>query len=258
MRKYKMKLRIPSVIRTLYWMGRQRTLDVRDWRELTDELAFNGASVAIVGNAGYLRDAAFGSIIDGHDLVLRMNNFRIDGFETSIGSRTDIFITNFSAHTVDLDRPELRSARYILSSRPNIFRKYREQGIEEVFGRNITAGMQKIGRRDVFAPPLDLFVEWTHRLGAYPTTGAMAILLISEVLANRCGRMYISGFSFFEGLKHYFNPTAVSGPIKHNMPDEKGLLREHLAGLVADGRVELDPIMSRHLWGPSFGMKNAA
>lgn len=253
-----MRLRIPSVIRTLYWMRRQKGLDVRDWSELADVPELDGASIAIVGNAGYLKDARFGRLIDAHDLVLRMNNFHLDGFEAAIGSRTDIFITNFSAHTVKLDRPELRAARFILSSRPNSFQKYRRLGIRDVFGRNITSGMFKIGRHDVFSPPLNRFVEWTRQLGAYPTTGAMAILLVSDVLLNYCGHVYITGFSFFEGLKHYFNPTIVREPIRHNLPDEKNLLRERLAGLVATGRVELDPIMSDHLWGPSFGLRRAA
>ena len=244
-----MKLRVPSVFRTLYWMQRQRNLNVRDWSELGDAAEFDGASIAIVGNAGYLKDARLGKIIDSHDLVLRMNNFHIHGFEAAIGTRTDIFITNFSAHTVELDRAEVREARFILSSRPNNFRKNRRFGIREIFGRNITSGMLKIGRNDVFAPPLDRFTEWTAQLGEYPTTGAMAILLISDMLLAHCGRVYIAGFSFFEGLKHYFNPTTVDGPVKHNLPDEKELLRLRLAGLVAKGRVELDPVMSSHLWG---------
>ena len=47
--------------------------------------------IAIVGNATPKRD--FGKLIDSYDIVIRMNNFRLSGFERLIGTRTDLRCT---------------------------------------------------------------------------------------------------------------------------------------------------------------------
>ena len=88
-----MKIRTPSILRTLYWKQKQRGIHVRTWDDLLAERVFDGASLAVVGNAGYLRDAQLGSEIDRHDFVLRMNDFGVDGFQRAVGRRIDIFMT---------------------------------------------------------------------------------------------------------------------------------------------------------------------
>jgi hypothetical protein len=46
-----------------------------------------GRRVAVVGNATPKRE--FGPLIDRYDVVIRMNNFRLEGFEKLVGTRTD-------------------------------------------------------------------------------------------------------------------------------------------------------------------------
>lgn len=48
--------------------------------------ALIGKRVAVVGNATPKRE--FGDLIDGYDAVIRLNNFRISGFEKLVGTRT--------------------------------------------------------------------------------------------------------------------------------------------------------------------------
>ena len=43
--------------------------------------------IAIVGNATPRRE--FGPLIDAHDVVIRMNNYQVEGYERLVGSRTD-------------------------------------------------------------------------------------------------------------------------------------------------------------------------
>jgi GT2 family glycosyltransferase/glycosyltransferase involved in cell wall biosynthesis/2-polyprenyl-3-methyl-5-hydroxy-6-metoxy-1,4-benzoquinol methylase len=50
-----------------------------------------GKRVAVVGNATPKRE--FGHLIDGYDAVIRLNNFRIAGFEKLVGRRTDFRCT---------------------------------------------------------------------------------------------------------------------------------------------------------------------
>src|SRR5439155_9819958 len=56
-----------------------------------DILASLRGRIAIVGNATPKRD--FGKLIDSYDVVIRMNNFRLSGFERLIGTRTDLRCT---------------------------------------------------------------------------------------------------------------------------------------------------------------------
>jgi len=243
-----MKLRVPSPLRTWYWRRRQRGMDVRPWDALVEGGQFDGVSLAVVGNAGYLAGAALGPAIDAHDIVLRMNNFRTDGFEQAVGSRLGVFMTNFASVVSNLDQPAVRRSRFVVSSRPNNFRKDRLRGLHNVFGRNLTAGMARLGGVPVYAPPVDLFCHYTSQLGVYPTTGAMAILLALDVLGPRCRSIFLTGFSFFQGRSHYFSDATVDAARDHNLSGERELLRRRLAEPVRHGWVTLDPVMASYLW----------
>lgn len=58
------------------------TVDI-DWPEDIER-----PSVVVVGNASNLKDRKIGWLIDDHDVVVRSNFYRTEGFEESVGSRT--------------------------------------------------------------------------------------------------------------------------------------------------------------------------
>jgi hypothetical protein len=49
------------------------------------------ASVVVVGNGPSLLTATDGGRIDGHDLVIRCNNYKVAGWERHVGARTDVW-----------------------------------------------------------------------------------------------------------------------------------------------------------------------
>lgn len=53
-----------------------------------------GKTCAVVSNSGSLLEHKYGNVIDNHDVVLRANRCIIKGFETHVGSRTDIRLLN--------------------------------------------------------------------------------------------------------------------------------------------------------------------
>lgn len=55
---------------------------------------FHINNVALVASSGTLLDNEFGKQIDAHDMVIRFNAARVDGYEKHVGSRTDIRILN--------------------------------------------------------------------------------------------------------------------------------------------------------------------
>jgi len=143
--------------------------------------------VAVVGNAGYLTRLRCGEQIDQCDIVIRMNSFRTRGFEDHVGKRTDVCMTCFSPYTIDYRSLEGRTASYLMSSRPNKFCLSAIAGLEHRLGEHITSGMRSLGRKQVYAPPLDYFSRWTLCLGRYPTTGMMAILFALNFTQRAAG-----------------------------------------------------------------------
>jgi len=193
-----MKIRVPSRLRSVYWKLRARQLDFRPWKALVAEIPPH-ARLAVVGNAGYLHKVGWGTWIDGHDVVIRMNNFQLRGHERAVGRRVDILLTNFSRYTIRFDNPEFSRARWLVSSRPVNFCRRQRQGIHDRLGEHVTAGLITMRRQRVFVPDMACFAAQTASLGAYPTTGLMGLRLVLDVLADQCLEVNFIGFSFFQG-----------------------------------------------------------
>ncbi|XP_039140692.1 sialyltransferase-like protein 1 isoform X1 [Dioscorea cayenensis subsp. rotundata] len=51
-------------------------------------------SCAVVGNSGILLKSDHGTLIDSHDLVIRLNNARIEGYQRNVGSKTGLSFVN--------------------------------------------------------------------------------------------------------------------------------------------------------------------
>lgn len=52
------------------------------------------SSCAVVGNSGILLKSNHGALIDSHEVVIRLNNARIESFESKVGSKTSISFVN--------------------------------------------------------------------------------------------------------------------------------------------------------------------
>ncbi|MEM9657214.1 MAG: glycosyltransferase family 29 protein [Planctomycetota bacterium] len=234
-----------SLVRAFYRQFLPDSIEVRSWRELAQLPLFNGASVALVGNAGYLIDSPNGRFIDQHDVVIRMNNFRTLGYEKSVGRRTDVFLTNFWID-IDYSRPELAEVPIVVSSSPNNFRTRRRQGVTVRHAPLVNTGMAKMGRRVVFAPTLPWFVERIGSIGRYPTTGAVGAMLLTEYLLNFCHDAYVTGFSFFTGRNHYFSKR-FRDTANHNVDRERRFLSDCLRPHLESGRIRVDDRLRRLL-----------
>ncbi|KAL2629304.1 hypothetical protein R1flu_013990 [Riccia fluitans] len=51
-------------------------------------------SCAVVGNSGILLNSSYGEQIDSHEMVIRLNNAKIHGFEKHVGSKTTLAFVN--------------------------------------------------------------------------------------------------------------------------------------------------------------------
>jgi hypothetical protein len=88
---------IPSVLSAAFHWFRPGGARIRFWTDLAKRAEFQRASLAIVGNAGYLADLQQGAQIDAHDMVLRMNNFRLAGFRETGRTKARHLLHDFSS-----------------------------------------------------------------------------------------------------------------------------------------------------------------
>jgi hypothetical protein len=249
-----MKIRCPSLVRSLYWKAASQQLQIETWDALS-RFIDRDKSIAIVGNAGYLLTRNHGDRIDNCDIVIRMNNFRLAGYQRHVGSRTDIVMTNFSPYSIDFSNPAMQHAPILVSSRPMNFFRHSRLEIRDRMGQHVVAGMKALNAERVFVPDLDYFGEFVGRLRRYPTTGLMALGIVVDFLSEHCRELFLTGFSFFSGRSHYFSDASVEANQLHNMDAERHEFRQ----IVDRNRnwIKVDAIMQQHL-GSQGDQQNAS
>lgn len=52
------------------------------------------SSCAVVGNSGILLNRNYGALIDAHEFVIRLNNARVDNYESKVGKKTSVSFVN--------------------------------------------------------------------------------------------------------------------------------------------------------------------
>lgn len=228
---------LPESVKAAWIRHRQRNLAVRTWDEFARGPHADAGSVAIVGNAGYLADLEQGDDIDRHAVVVRLNNYRLTGFERQVGTRCDVFLTNFFTD-IRFDRPELAGVRHVVSSVPNAFRRRRHEHLHHRHAEHIATGLGRLSRREVSVPSATEFAAACAACHAVPSTGLMAVWFVLRHL--RFDRLFVTGYSFFRGPEHYFQDQASSGKL-HDFAQERRLVARLLMPLVRAGRAACDP-----------------
>lgn len=181
-----------------------------------------GKSVAIVGSGpGSLANAP--SFVDSHDVVVRVNNYKL---QPSTGCRTDVYYSFFGGSikkTVD----DLRSDGVTLCMCKCPDAKFMNSPWHEARGKQNGTDFGYIYKAraswwfcDTFVPTLEHFRRGFDLLhGHVPTTGFSAIL---DVLACEPDCVYLTGFDFFaSGLHNVDEPWRAgdkTDPIGH-VPD---------------------------------------
>lgn len=214
--------------------------DVRPW--------FEGKRVAIVGSGpGVLGNAP--GFIDGHDVVVRVNNYRI--VPPATGMRTDVHYSFFgSSIRKSADDLKRDGVRLCMCKCPDA------HAIESAWHRR-TGKMTGVDFRyiyarraqwwfcDTYIPTLDAFLAKFNMLqGHVPTTGFAAII---DVLGFAPASVYLTGFDFFRSGLHNVNEPwrdkNKDDPIGHVPERELEWLAHNLPCLP----VTCDPVLSQEL-----------
>lgn len=185
---------------------------------------FKGKTVAIVGSAPSVLKNAPG-VIDSHDIVVRVNNYKLIGEAT--GKRTDVHYS-FYGTSIRVPREQLQRDGVTLcmsklpDARPIECDWHKDRGKEAgIDYRYIYRNRASWWFCDTYIPTSEVFLDKFELLGRHqPTTGFAAIL---DLFSFECARLYLTGFDFFASQLHNVNEPWPVGknqddPIRH-MPE---------------------------------------
>lgn len=209
---------------------------------------FEGKTVALVGSGPGSLDNAAG-VIDAHDLVVRVNNYRL--MPPSTGVRTDVFYSFFGnsirKSVEDLKRDGVTLCLCKCPDAATIESDWhRRRGkLHGVDFRWIYEQRRRWWFCDTYVPSTDAFLAKFSMLGRrVPTTGFAAII---DVLGFNPRAVYLTGFDFFRsGIHNVSEPWRDKNngdPIGHVPDRELAWLANNLPHLP----VTCDPALTKTL-----------
>ncbi|XP_053551079.1 CMP-N-acetylneuraminate-beta-galactosamide-alpha-2,3-sialyltransferase 2 [Bombina bombina] len=194
---------------------------------------------AVVGNSGNLKGSQYGTTIDSHGFIFRMNGARTEGFEADVGSRTthhfmypeSAIHLSHGVHLV-LIPFKLQDLRWITSALTTGEIKFTYTKVKPF----INADKDKVL---IFSPTFFKYIHdnWTKHNGKYPSTGMLALFFALHI----CDEISVFGFGADNhgNWHHYWENNRFAGAFRktgvHNADFESKLLTK----LANEGRVKL-------------------
>ena len=191
-------------------------------------------SCALVGSGSELSGSNLGSIIDKHDVVVRLNRAPVKGFERDVGSFTTLrYTNNFNEGYREYDTEAVVASKWCSSGPPcDFYGTLRRLGGKKVHALN--PAFVAYARRDTFAADV----------GHNPSSGFTATLLLLHI----CSSVDIYGFSVFHDdprmKRWYYNHDRRTSP--HS--DVRGVTRSHADPLKRPLRREGTPYSRKSAW----------
>ena len=158
---------------------------------------FRNKSVIVVGNSPSLLGKKLGKFIDSYDIVVRINKFKLDGYEKDVGSKCNAFHINESLH-------------------PNNFKKIFKYLTNVVWmgTRNRKKFCKKFG-----------FFQWDYRIQEYEKSGkyTSGLLAILHILKATGRPVHIVGIGGHSAPGYYYDQ---SGTAIKKINDDMGKLHD--------------------------------
>ncbi|XP_056606438.1 ST3 beta-galactoside alpha-2,3-sialyltransferase 3a isoform X1 [Triplophysa dalaica] len=204
----------------------------------------------IIGNGGILFNKSLGSKIDEYDVVIRLNEGPVRGFEKDVGSKTTMRITYPEGAIQKPDRYEDDSLFVFSAFKPVDFKWLKQMVFKEKLRR--MEGFWKSVARRVPRKAEDMrilnpyfiqeaafkFIGLPHNKGLMgrgniPTLGTVAITMA----LHSCDEVAVAGFGYDMNTPraplHYYEKlmmSAIKESWTHNISKEKEFLRKLVKG----------------------------
>jgi len=150
---------------------------------------FKDKNVIIVGNSKELLNRPLGEEIDKFDVVVRINNFEIDGYEKYAGTKTDAFHMNY----ISIPKEHIQN---VLSSNDIVW-----MGTRNIVRFTYRAGLNILDKR------IQQYASGDY-VCKNPTSGTMVL----STLMRQCNRpVTIVGLGGYSEPGYYYdeNPTVI-------------------------------------------------
>ena len=188
----------------------------------------NNQSIIIIGNGQSILNNRFQAEIDAFDIVVRINNYKIKGYEHYLGKKTDIW---FNGANSKLVHPEHIPNKVIVAI-PSIIFLRQKNNIQTYISKRVGINSDKIAI--IPEEQIESYEKIVNHNRL--TTGLYSILWA----INNYDKIYIHGFDFFINSKaHYYdsklmtfvNNNIVNKGHKHDNDKEydfiKNLIKEN-------------------------------
>jgi hypothetical protein len=189
------------------------------------------ARICIIGNGASLIDTPLGNTIDTFDVVGRINNFSLPGYEKYAGSRTDIW---FNGANQKLRKRPLPSQTVVFI--PSSILKRKGSAIHRRIFKRLGVSNQS---RYHLVPQKEIESIEQRTRCARVTTGTAAILWAVDNYREVC----IHGFDFFVDSQTHYNDPFITrflierGIIKKAQKHDTYREKEYVYSLAEQGRL---------------------
>lgn len=176
--------------------------------------------IIIVGNGSSVLDKENGELINSFENVVRFNKYIIDGFEKNVGTKTNIWFTVLPISFYKKNwRLKVKYDEVYFCYRFNQDIKWYEQYVD--YYKNTKTSVKKIKESDVYKDikQSEIYKNILKGVRIAPSTGLAAILN----LINIYGKVYITGFDWWEREKNHYYDNSVRAAV-HNPQIEKQII----------------------------------
>jgi len=159
----------------------------------------NNKSIIIIGNGQSILNNELQDEIDAFDIVVRINNYKINGYEHYLGTKTDIW---FNGANSKLSIPEYIPNKVIVAI-PSMIFLHQKDNIQTYISKRVGINDDKI----TLIPKKQ--IESYEKIVNHNrlTTGLYSILWA----INNYDNIYIHGFDFFINSKaHYYDSKLMT------------------------------------------------
>lgn len=147
---------------------------------------------AVVGNSGNLRGSRYGPLINSHDVVLRMNTGRVQGYEADVGDKTTHRVM-YPESSMDLDNNthlvlfpfKIQDLEWLTKALTTGFHGTSYMPVRYKIKANKNLVM-------VINPAFMKYVHetWLMKKGKYPSTGFIALVMALHI----CDEVHVFGY----------------------------------------------------------------
>lgn len=174
----------------------------------------NKIKVLVVGNSPNNLKKKKGKVIDSFDIVIRINDFKINGFEDYVGTKTTHWVTSFSPA---IDNREINIFNKVFTANFNQTNEIFNKRIKRIIKKDsdINNKLLVLSKLEIENFKKQIGYDTKHK---WPTTGMVAIYVALNKIEN--SDVYFHGFSFFKEIgqyvSHYWNETKKEEFRKHH------------------------------------------